>query len=517
MSRFIIGLDFGTESARGVLLDVASGEQMDHHVHPYRHGVMTKALPNGTPLGRGWALQNAVDYLEAAEEILKKLGQGRSIASIGIDFTASSPLPCDLSGEPLSTRWPNEPHAYVKLWKHGAAQPFADAINSKGGAFLSNFGAKLSGEWLLPKAAQIEAEAPGLWKASERFIEAGDWLVWQLTGQESRSLGFAAFKAQFSQTGYPSHLVPGLADKLTPPLRIGTAAGALSESWRARTGILGDAMVAVAVIDSHAVLPAIGSVSGGCLTAALGTSAAYLYLSEAFQPLPKGIEGMAFDASLPGMWCYEAGQASFGDMLAWFVRSFPHGDTAAESFRNYGEEASALPPGSNHLVALDWWNGNRVPLADSGLSGVLVGLTMDTSPAAIYRALIESICFGARQIIDLFEAGGLPIDRIVLTSGLVEKNALLLEVMTDVLGRPVEVPMIAHATAVGSAIHGAVAGRVVQDFAEGTKRFGAKDVLRREPRRENVSAYDKLYAAYRTLADDVTLREAMRRLNDLKP
>ncbi len=514
---FIIGLDYGTESARGVLIDAATGEQVAHHAHPYRHGVMTQALADGTPLPRGWALQDAADYLEAAQDILARLGRDKAIESIGIDFTASSPMPAAEDGTALSNDLPGDPHAYVKLWKHGAAQPFADAINMKGGAFLDHFGGKLSGEWLLAKAAQIASEAPQIWARTSRFIESGDWLVWQLTGTEARSLGLAAYKAQYSEpAGYPD-IVAGLLDKLSVPLPVGSPVGSLSAAWRASTGIEGRAIVAVAVIDSHAVLPAIGAVATGCLTAALGTSAAYLYLSENPKPLPKGIEGMARDGSVRGLWCYEAGQASFGDTLAWFVRAFPRAGDLAENFAIFNAEAGKLPPGANHLVALDWWNGNRVPLSDSGLSGVLLGLNMNTTPAAIYRALIESICFGGRSVVDLFEAGNLGINRVILTSGLARNNPLLVQIMTDVLERPVDIPEIANATAVGAAIHGAVAAGLVDGYPEGTARFGARTYRTCTPRKENAPAYRALYETYAMLCNSETLRTAMHTLNRITP
>lgn len=512
--RYIIGLDYGTDSARGVLIDAATGDQVADCVHPYRHGVMTRSLSDGTALERSWALQNAADYVEAAKDILGKLGRGRMIQSIGLGFTASSPMPVTIEGVPLSQLHPGEPHAYVKLWKHGAAQSHADAINARGGAFLDNFGGKLSGEWLLAKAAQIAAEEPDIWDETGRFIEAGDWMVWQLTGREVRSLGFAAFKAQYSaDAGYPVHVVPGLSSRLADPLPIGSPAGQLCEAWRDTTGILGDPVVAVAVIDSHVVLPAIGAVSDGCLTGALGTSAVYLLLSEQFQPLPKGIEGVAKDGTIRGLWCYEAGQASFGDVLSWFVTTFPTGKTPDESFAFYNGEAAKLPPGANRLVALDWWNGNRVPLADSRLSGLLIGLTMSTTSVDIYRALIESISYGARSIIELFEAGGFAINRLVLTSGLAARNPLLVQIMADVLGRSVEIPVIENATSVGAAIHGAVAAGIVSDYAEGTRRFGAKDSVSCAPRTEHKTAYDALYRNYKRLCEDASVRYTMHRLN----
>ncbi|MDQ0391532.1 FGGY-family carbohydrate kinase [Labrys monachus] len=517
MSTYLIGLDYGTESARGVLIDAASGEQVASHAHPYRHGVMT-SLPDGTRLPPLWALQDADDYIEAAGEILSRLGRGRAVEAIGLGFTASSPMPATGAGVPLSRIHPGDPHAYVKLWKHGAAQPYADAINAGGGAFLDNFGGKLSGEWLLAKAAQIADEAPEIWRETERFIEAGDWLVWQLCGREARSLGFAAYKAQYSEAlGYPEGIVPGLAGRLSSPLGIGSAAGGLSAAWRERTGISGAAVVAVAVIDSHVVLPAIGAVSTGALVGALGTSAVYLFLNRDFRPLPPGIEGVARDGSIRDLWCYEAGQAGFGDTLAWFVKAFPRAPTQAGSFALYNGEAAAMAPGANHLLALDWWNGNRVPLADSGLSGLLLGLKTDTTAVGIYRALMESLCFGARTVLDLFEAADFSIERVILTSGLAQNNPLLVQIMADVFERSVEVPEIANPTAVGAAIHGAVAAGLVPDYAEGAARFGARRFTPYRPNPGHAPAYRTLYRNYRALCADDTVRRALHDLNIVIP
>lgn len=513
---FLIGLDYGSESARGVLIDIATGQQIASHTHAYRHGIMTQQLPGGSPLPRGWALQNAADYAEAASDILSKLGGGREIEGIGLGFTASSPMPATASGQPLSDLYPENPHAYVKLWKHGAAQKYADVINARGGSYLENFGGKVSGEWLLAKAAQMADEAPDTWSSTARFIESGDWLVWQLSGVESRSLGFAAYKAQYSETeGYPKDILVDLDQRLATPHPVGSPAGQLTEEWRRRTGIRGKATVAVSVIDSHVVLPAVGAVRTGCLVGALGTSAAYLLLSERFHPLPAGIEGVAFNGSMRDLWCYESGQASFGDTLAWFVKNFPRASTRDESFKFYNTEAATLTPGENRLVALDWWNGNRVPLADSRLSGILMGLSMDTTAVGIYRALMESLCFGARSIVDLFKAGDIEVERVVMTSGLAQNNQLLIQIMSDVVNRPIDVPEIANPTAVGAAIHGAVAGGVVASYEEGATRFGAKSYRRFIPDAKHTAIYETLYQLYREMSNSVRARKSMHTLSEL--
>ena len=514
--NYIVGLDFGSESARGILLDAATGAEVAIHIDAYAHGIMDACLPNGTPLPPAWSLQDAADYVASARTILTALGKGRRILSIGLDFTASSPLPVTAEGTPLSVLHPGAPHAYVKLYKHQAAQVHAEALSAAHAERFAHFGGRISGEWLIAKAAQMRAEAPALWGETARFIEGGDWMVWQLTGHEARSYGFATYKAQYSpETGYPDDLVEGLGERLAPPLPVGQAAGLLSPAWLAETGILGPCTVAVAVIDSHVVLPAVGAVGGGTFVGALGTSAAYLMLSENFQPLPQGIEGVARDSSLPGLWCYEAGQPSFGDCLGWFVRQFADDGDLASGFARLNAEAEALRPGEGRLLALDWWNGNRVPHGDAALSGLLLGLTRKTTPAEIYRALMESLCFGARHVFDLMLSGGLRIERILMTSGLAERNPFLVQMIADVFARPVEVPAIRNTTCVGAAIHGAVAAGIVADFRLGAARFGAREFTCYMPRPEALAVYERLYAIFRLVSADATLREAMHALGAL--
>ncbi len=514
--EYLIGLDYGSESARGVLVDAATGAVEASHTATYPHGVMTERLPDGTALPPFWALQNAPDYTACAATILDALGRGRRVRGIGLGFTASTPMPVFRDGTPLSVPHPGEPHAYVKLWKHGAAQPWADRIGAAGGAFLDSVGGRLSANSLLAKAAELQAEAPSLWAEADRFIEAGDWLAWQLTGQERRSTAFAAFKAQYRPgTGYPVGLVPGLEGKLGEPTPVGASVGSLCTAWRERTGIVSEAVVAAPVIDSHVVMPAAGAVRAGTLVGALGTSAVFLLLDDGSRALPVGIEGVAADATLPGLRCFEAGQAGFGDVLAWFVRAFPRGATPEASFAAYDAAAAALAPGEARLVALDWWNGCRVPYGDAHLSGLMVGLTLRSTGAHLYRALLESLCFGARTIVDHLRAGGAPVDRVVLTSGLSLHNPLLMQLMADILGRAVEVPRKPHLTAVGAAIHGAVAAGVVDDFAAGADRYGARDVLVFAPDPAAREAYDALYAVYRTLSSAAPNRAAMHALANL--
>jgi len=268
-------------------------------------------------------------------------------------------------------------------------------------------------------------------------------------------------------------------------------------------------VVATAVIDSHVVMPAVGAVQPGVLVGALGTSAVFLLLDDRERPLPAGIEGVAEDGVLPGFWCYEAGQAAVGDMLAWFVRRFPRSGRLEDDFALYNEAAARLQPGENRLLAVDWWNGCRVPYGDATLTGLILGLTLATTSDGIYRALLESACFGARAILDRLVEGGAPIERVVLTSGLAHNNPLLVQLMADVLACDVEVPQILQPTAVGAAIRAAVAAKVVADYAEGARRFGAAKSVRYQARPETVAAYGRLYRHYRAITGSEAVRQAM--------
>lgn len=507
----ILGLDFGTESARAVRIDLATSRSDGQSVRSYRHGVMTKSLPDGQILPPGYALQVAGDYLEAAEDLLRELGSGRRIASIGIDFTASSPMPALADGTPLSDVFPDRPHAYVKLWKHATAQCFADRMNAGRAAFADNL--TVSGEGMLAKAAELSNEAPDLWERSQRFIEAGDWLVWRLTGVEARSLDFASYKANYRALGgYPAHVVPGLESRLGVPVAVGSAAGRLTAGWRERTGISGSAIIAVAAIDSHAVLPAVRGARPHVLVGSLGTSAGYIATDDRDQPVPEGLEGAAFGAALPGLWCCEAGQAAFGDLLTWFVRTFPMADEIAESFDGYNRAAAGLAAEEPRPLALDWFGGSRVPFRDTSLSGLLVGLTLRTTGPGLYRALVESLCFGARSIVDRVLHAGVLIDDYILTGGLARSNEFVVQTMADVIGQSVHVPAREQVTAIGAAIHGAVAAGVSADFAEGSARFGSADHRRFLPNPTSAGIYDRLYREYRSLSSSELLTGAMRRL-----
>ena len=512
--RYLIGLDFGTTSARGVLIDIDTRSQVDHAVSQYAHGLLTDRLPSNDLLAAGFALHHPMDYIEAGAHILGRLGKDRDIAAIGIASTASSPLPAYADGVPLVRDFPGEPQAYVKLWKHARAQPYAEQLNVQFAEQLAQFGGRAGGEGLLAKAAETQALAPAVWDSAAKYIEAGDWIVWQLTGAEVRSMDFACFKALYDpHKGYPANVVKGLAEKLSKPVSVGRAAGYLTDQWILRTGIRGSPIVAVACIDSHAVLPAVGVTSPSVMVGALGTSSGFLALDTRRRDLPAGYEAAAFGAALPEIWCCEAGQAAFGDALGWFVKTFPRPDAVGDGFEWYNAKAALLLPGESGLLALDWFGGNRVPYADPLLSGLLIGLRVGTTAEGIYRALVESLAFGVRAIFDRSVASELGIQRIILASGVARANGLLVQTISNVLGRQVDVSECDNATATGAAIHGAVAAGIVRNFSEGAMQYGHRNHRSIVPDVSGKFIYDSLYEKYLELVSNRVLIEAMRTIS----
>ncbi|MBA3847008.1 MAG: ribulokinase, partial [Planctomycetes bacterium] len=447
------------------------------------------------------------------------------VIGIGTDFTACTVLPTLKDGTPLCLieRWARHPHAWIKLWKHHAAQAWADRLNelaaSRKEPWLATYGGKISSEWLFPKAAQIAAEAPEVWAAAERFIEAADWIVWQLTGVETRNACTAGYKAIWgADRGYPSRefcatLHPGLAtlvDKLGPPVPLGRKAGELTPAMAARMGLEPGIAVAVGNVDAHVSVPAcgVGGATGygddsanGVLVAIMGTSCCDILCGPEQKVVP-GMCGVVKDGVVPGSYGFEAGQSGFGDHFAWLNRFLGAGDPGHAALE---ADALAMGPGGSGLIALDWWNGNRSVLVDADLTGALIGFNLRTTPAEVYRALIEGLAFGLRTIVDTFAGHGVRIDRIVACGGLAEKNRLFMQTIADVTGRTIQIARSAQAPAVGSAIFGAVvAGKArggYDDLAAAAKAMGGLKALSFTPNAKHKVVYDRLHAEYTRLHD----------------
>jgi L-ribulokinase len=534
MPRYALGLDYGTESARALLVDIADGREVATAVAEYPDGVIDERLPeSGVRLGPEWALQNPDDYLDVLGEIVPRvLREGgaapETVAGIGVDFTSCTMLPVTPDGTPLcrDPRFRAEPHAWVKLWKHHAAQPEAERINAiaaaRGERFLERYGGKTSSEWLFAKAWQILDEAPALYAAAAHLIEAGDWLVWQLTGRLCRSACQAGYKGLWSaEEGYPSRaffraLDPRLEgiveEKLAGEvLPIGARAGELRAEMAARLGLRPGTPVGVATIDAHSAVPAATVTEPGKMLMILGTSGCHLMLGAEGRTFP-GIAAVVKDGIFPGYYGYEAGQPATGDMLGWFTRHGASAElaTAAEArgvslHALLEERAAALRAGQSGLLALDWWNGNRSVLTDAELSGLIVGLTLDTRPEEIYRTLIEAGAFGTRVILDNFGRNGLPIAELYACGGLAERNELLMQIYADVTRRPIRIVRSGLACALGAAMLGAVAagesGGGYGDLATAARRMGGLKERAYTPDAAEGEVYDRLYGEFVRLHD----------------
>jgi len=549
--KYAIGIDFGTESARSVLVQVDDGKEIASEVYEYSNGVIDEKLPgSGVRLGHEWALQDPEDYLRAMEKTIPAVVKGSGIdpadvIGIGIDFTACTMLPVTADGRALCMvpEFRDNPHAWVKLWKHHAAQPEADKLNAiarrRGESFLDRYGGKISSEWFFPKAWQILDEAPEVYDAADRLMEAADWVVLQLTGNECRNSCTAGYKAIWEKgTGYPSReffkaLDPRMenivAEKLSEDIYpLGARAGGLTAEMAERTGLKEGTAVAVANVDAHVAVPASTVVDVGKMVMVMGTSICHMVCGREKKIVP-GMCGVVEDGILPGLFGFEAGQTAVGDIFAWFIRTCVPEAYEAEA-RSKGisvhevleQRASQQLPGESGVIALDWWNGNRSVLVDADLSGVFIGPTLATKPEELYRALIEATAFGTRKIIDTFEECGVAVEEIYCCGGLPEKNRMLMQIYSDVTGRTMKISASSQTPALGSAMHGAVAAGAaaggydnIQDAA--ARMAHLKDEIYR-PIKENTEVYDKLFEEYNTLHDYFGRgdNDVMKRLKRLK-
>ena len=490
-------------------------------------------MVNRLALKPEWALQDPEDYMRTLQTAIPAVLMDSKIdpanvIGIGIDITACSMMPVKKDGSPLCVLkdYRRNPHAWVKLWKHHAAQPEADQINETarkmGEAWLERYGGKISSEWFFAKALQILHDAPEVFQAADRLLEAGDWVIWQLTGVETRNACAAGYKAIWSKKeGFPSRkffaaLDPRLEnvidEKMTRTVDpIGDRAGSLTPQAARWTGLKPGIAVAVANVDAHVSVPAAAVTESGRMVMIMGTSICHMVLSKEEHIVP-GMCGYVEDGIFPGFFGYEAGQSCVGDHFAWFVENCVptmYQQEAEEKGVNIHtlleEKAAKLKPGESGLLALDWWNGNRSVLVDVDLSGMLLGTTLATKAEEIYRALIEATAYGTRVIIDAFEQNGVPINELVACGGLPEKNKLLMQIYSDVTGKEMRVSASHQTSALGSAMFGALAaGKAaggydsILEAAQNMARL--QDVIYR-PIPENSEVYKRLFAEYLRLHD----------------
>lgn len=533
MGKYVIGVDYGTLSGRAVLAEAGTGKEISSSVFEYPHAVLDRTLPTGETLGHDWALQHPRDYLDVLANtipaILKEGGvDAGDVIGIGTDFTACTLLPVKADGTPLCLlpEYEHEPHAWVKLWKHHAAQEKANRLNEiaalRGEKWLQNYGGKISSEWAIPKIWQVLDEAPEIYAAADRFIEAADWIVWQLCGRETRNSCTAGYKEIWNKgTGYPSndffkaldprleHVVEEKLGRIISPL--GEKAGVITAAAAKLTGLAEGTAVAVGNVDAHVSVPAVGIDGPAKMLAIMGTSTCHIMMGTEEKQVP-GMCGVVADGVMPGYFGYEAGQSCVGDHFAWFADNcLPAGyyEEAKKQRKNVheflSEKAEVLKPGESGLLALDWWNGNRSVLVDVDLTGMMLGMTLHTKPEEMYRALIEATAFGTREIVENFRKNGVPVEEFYAAGGISQKNPMIMQIYADVLNMPVKIAGSEQCPALGSAIFAAVAaGKEAggyDDVFEAARVMGKTKDAVYAPIPEHAAIYDKLFQEYATLHD----------------
>jgi L-ribulokinase len=525
-----LGLDFGTESVRAVLISLR-GKELAVATANYHHGQIVNQLPTtGRKLPPHFALQHPSDWIESAAKATRSaLRMARlrpeEVGGIGVDFTSCTMLPARRDGTPLCLvpKFSREPHAWPKLWKHHGAQTQTDRINAvareRHESFLARYGGTVGLEWLFPKMLEVAEKAPNAFDAAEVWLEAGDWFVWQLVGGEAellpRSTCQAGYKGMWSAAdGWPSRdflqaVHSRLGDVVTRamPGRLlapGQNAGGLTAAMAKRLGLREGTPVSAAIIDAHAGVPGAGASQSGTLVMVLGTSSCHMLNSE-HECLVPGVAGVVKDGILPGFYGYETGQAAVGDAFDWLRRV-----TGQRSFSGLSKEAASLKPGADGVRCLDWFNGCRTPLMNGALKGAFAGLALHHGPGHLYRAVLEASACGLRWIVELLRDGGVPVNQFVATGGLPHHNPLVVQVYADVLESPIRVHPSQQGPAVGAAILGALAAGAFPDAASAVQAMatprGTKSGARGHqgrafnPKPDNASAYRDLYREYRAMA-----------------
>lgn len=522
-----LGLDFGTESVRAVLVD-AIGKQHGAASVGYQHGQIVTSLPGcSEPLPPHYALQSPQDWIDSAAEATRAAMNQAGIAAdrvigVGVDFTSCTMLPTTREGTPLCEldSFRQSALAWPKLWKHHGAMTQTAVMNEvatqRDESFLKRYGGTIGLEWFFPKILETIEDAPDVAAAAEIWLEAGDWFVWQLVGGPAKTIARstcqAGYKAMWSaEEGYPSQdyfravsskLAAAVENCLPGVMRSpGERAGELNASMAKRFGLNHGTAVSTAIIDAHAAVPGVGAGDPGTLVMVMGTSSCHMLNSLTNADIP-GVAGVVDGGILPGMFGYETGQAAVGDAFAWLRKLL-----GLQSFDSISEAAMRLPPGAEGVTCLDWMNGCRTPLMDGSVRGAFTGLGLHHGGEHLYLAMLEASAFGMRWIVELLREGGLEINRFIATGGLPHHNRAFIEIYADVIGAQIEVHPSTQATAVGAAVLGMMAaGREASGFSKISDAAAAMaaspphafDVVR--PRRDRTQKYNELYRSYRSLA-----------------
>ncbi len=549
MKKYAIGLDYGTLSARAIMVDIETGETIAQSIYPYPHGVMETHLPDGTALAPHWALQDPQDYLEAMVDtiqnvVVKSKVLPEEVIGIGVDFTSATVLPVykDKTALCMTDKFKNEPHAYVKLWKHhGAEQEAADVdriARERGEEWLDYYGGKVSSEWTVPKVLETLRCAPEVYEEADYFLEAMDWIVWQMTDKLSASACGTGYKAFHFRGKFPPkdffkaldlRMENFIEDKFPQTiLPIGARAGGLTEELAATLHLNPGTPVGTPIIDAHASVPGGGVGKPGEMMIIMGTSSCHMMLADKDAKIP-GVQGIVKDGIMPGYYGIEAGQPCVGDHFAWVVDNCMPAEYAAEA-RELGisghqlltQKLQGYKAGKSGLIALDWFNGVRSPLMDFDLNGLIIGLNLQTKPEDIYLAMIEATAFGSRVIVENYEKAGVPVNEIILSGGIPSKNPLIVQIYADILNRPVRVCASDQACALGAAILGiAAASEMVTGYKDANEiaaKLGKVQEKVYLPSADQAAVYDALYKDYLTLHEYFGKggNDVMKRLNALR-
>ena len=544
MTKYVIGIDYGTLSARALLIEADSGKEVASCVYEYPHAIIAKDYFSGQTLPESYALQHPQDYLDALNRTINGVIEiskikKEQVVGLGIDFTASTVVAVDENLTPLCLKkeFINSPHAYAKLWKHHGAEKQAEKINKvaieSGEKWLLRYGGKVSSEWYFPKVLETFEKDKNVYNNADNFLEAGDWLTSLITGRVARNACMVGFKAFWSKKdGFPKKsfwekVDLDFANSFESKFKgevipVGACHGQIDERGAVLTGLSVGTAVAASVGDAHASMPAIGITDAGKIMLIVGTSACHIVLGEKDVQV-SGICGSVDGGVIPDYVAFEAGQTCFGDAFEW-VKNCAVPESYAISARENGQSifeylnllAEKLKVGENRLVALDWFNGNRSPYADFELSGMMIGLTLSTKPEHIYRAVMEALAFGTRRITDIYKDSRVIVDEIITTGGIANKNPLLMQIMSDVLGVKIIVSEDRQSGARGSAIYASVAAGVYKTIKDAANAYCVSGGKTYYPIVENTKQYDKLYNEYLRLSKYFAESDGvMKRLKDI--
>jgi L-ribulokinase len=543
--KYVIGVDYGTLSGRALIVRASDGHEMGSAVFEYPNAVMDRVLnASGAALAPDWALQDPEDYVDvlrnAVPEALRASGVSPAdVVGIATDFTACTMIPVLEDGTPLCQlpEFKNNPHAYVKLWKHHAAQPHADRINElareRKEKWLPRYGGQISSEWELAKGLQLLEEAPEIYNRMYKFVEAADWIIWQLCGTYVRNACTAGYKGNLQDGQYPSRdyfkaLNPAFEnfaeEKIAHTIgQLGDSAGPLTAQAAQWTGLTAGIAVAVGNVDAHVTAPAAKATEPGQMVAIMGTSTCHVMNHDVITEVP-GMCGVVDGGIVSGLYGYEAGQSGVGDIFAWYVenqvpaRYFDEAKASNKSIHQHLTDIAADEAvGAHGLVALDWQSGNRSVLVDHELSGVVLGTTLTTTAEQIYRALLEATAYGTRVIVDTFAQSGVPVKEFIVAGGLL-KNTFLMQLYSDVTRLPISTIDTDQGPALGSAIHAAVAAGLYSNVNQAAEVMGRVNKHVYLPNEERSQQYDALYREYLELHDYFGrgANNVMKRLKQMK-